>query len=666
MAQQETENNVDKNTNVKNGEFLGIRLLPFPEPELPITSPDLSVMYTPDEYTLAAIQESILGTAHEVVGVDGITVVYPPDHIFSTDFAVSCQRVARTLDKNPGEVADIIAKQLHSEVFKTVQTSQNGFVNIELDLPVVGGAILRDIESLGERYGEQNIGNGGKVIIDKSSPNTAKEFSIAHMRSTFRGDAIGYLFRACGYTEVTDNHIGDWGTQFGKLGYAFKMWKDEYPILRDSQEALNHPQEAIKALQQIYTRISSEIEIQKKNGSSEIEDAGRDWFSRLEKGDPEAKKMYEWASALSNLEFERMYKLTGSTFNYQLGESFYVPMLPDVYKVLEDRGYAHESDGALIIEFSLPTKEKPTYTLLSSDEAEKLQSNAKSVFIVRKKDDSSIYAARDLATLAMRTSVHPEKIIYVVGGEQSDYFKLLFEAFKTWAGEGVAPELIHSSFGLMTLNGEKMSTRKGNVELLENFMVQAVERAHEIIELKNNERKNEGQSQLTEAEITTIARQIGIGAVKWFDLGAPGNRTIDFTWEKALSLQRGSVYIQYTFARSQSLLKKASERGISINKSTEPVFSKDDEGQKHERKLLLMLGKYPEAVRAALESYEPSKLADYLQKLTDTFNGFYTNVQILSEGDPMVRNTCLRLVDATTQVIKNGLSLLGIEAPEKM
>lgn len=619
---------------VEGSKIFGITVPALPASELPIVSPDVSSYPNPAEYPLSQIERGLQHFADFVGGEAGVELVVtePPQDV-KTDFGMACHRLAKVYRKNPGQIAQDLAERLKGEQIpfvEHIESTTTGYLNFELDVPSFGNAVLKDIEARQSQYGYENLGNGKTVIIDCSSPNVAKYMSVGHLRSTVNGESLARIYRAGGYRVIRDNHLGDWGTQFGMLGRAKELWGDE--IDRDMSDA-----EPVQKLYRLYVRMHEEIEKEKAEnpeGESSLEKEGRAWFRNLESGDSTARALLKECTEQSMQEFQRVYDVLGSAYEYYLGESFYVPMLPSLISAFEHQGIAHTDErGVVVVEF--PEEEK-LHTL-----------------VIKKSDGSSLYSTRDLAGLVARTAwFHPDKILYVVGGEQRAYFKQVFSAFEKLAGDKT-PELTHVTFGMVSLPEGKMSTRKGRVVFLEDVLNEAISRAKAKVQAGKN---------LTPEEVETVARQVGVGAVIFMDLGQSRDRNITFDWDKALSLEGNSgPYIQYAHARASSILRKAGEQNIVIDTDKDAIFTLPIESE-----LIKHLGKFPGVIEQAIIDNESSIVSAYVQKLADLYNKFYSEAYILSDTDENRRNSRLRLTAACARVIKNALYLLGIEAPDKM
>lgn len=645
------------------GELRKDRVLPdiavaipdLPSSLIPIVEPNLGEMRKPGDYVWSKLNEQLLSRVVGLVRsndpeVAQLSMVEPPPEV-DADLAVACHRLARVFKKPPVQIAQDLAFDFNlNNQLEMVKRAEavNGYLNLEIDISKFGNEVLDDIESAGDRYGEQNIGEGKTVVIDCSSPNIAKFMSVGHLRSTVIGEALARMYRAVGYRVIRDNHLGDWGTQFGILGRGIELWGEE--VDREMPDA-----EPVQKLYALYVRMNSEIAVEKEENykelvvqnpgadaeelkrlrtqtSSELEQQGRDWFRRLEEGDLQAKELLETTTAQSLEEFQRVYGLLGSNFEYMLGESFYVGMLPEVIASMKEKGAAQEDEtGAVGVDVG---EEKP--------------------LIVQKSDGASLYSTRDLATLLARTEwFDPAKIIYVVGGDQKDYFKQVFEAFRHWVGDE-GPETEHVSFGMISLPEGKMSTRSGRVVFLEDVLMESIDRARtKILETDRG---------LTEEESEVVAKQVGVGSVVYFDLAQGRERDIKFDWDEALSTEGNSAaYIQYSHARGKAVLRRAQEDGIVIDYRSSVQLDLPIEVE-----LIKHLSRFSEVVAKGVSANQPSTVAAFIRDTADLFNRFYNTASIAVEQDSGKRNSRLRLAAATSQVIKNGLFLLGIESPERM
>jgi len=635
------------NESSKSRELYDVKIPTLPPSEIPITHPEIETFPDPANYSWnkALISAGILISQ---AAAQDISVTESSPKI-PADVSASIHSLAKTQGIPPSELATDIISNLGTlpSIIKGVEASQNGYVNIELNEKVYAEEVLGQIEEMGNRYGEQNLGDGKVIVIDCSSPNVAKFMSVGHLRSTVIGESLTRIYRAGGYEVIRDNHLGDWGTQFGMLGRAKELWGEEI----DKQMPNADP---VQKLYTLYVMINDEVRREKsedltrlqtlqpnadpkelsKQAQSPLESEGRAWFKKLEEGDPVARTMLEEATNLSLQEFKRIYEILGSSYEYYLGESFYESMLPSVTKAFEKSGTAtRDETNALSVEF-------PEESHLPR-------------LVLQKSDGTSLYQTREMATFIARQAwFNPDKVLYVVGGDQVDYFRQTFAAFDEFT-KGEGPDLEHVSFGMMSLPEGKMSTRKGNVVFLEDVLNAAIQKAREKIDSSGR--------QLTEDEKNEIARQVGVGSVIYMDLKQPRKRNIKFNLDEAISFEGNSApYIQYAHTRANSILKSGEEEDKIPTPEISLEFSNPTEIN-----LVKLLAKYPVAIQKAISENEPSVVAEYIYQVADLFNKFYRN-PILGDRNLRTRNTKLRLTYASAQVIKNGLKLLGIEVPEKM
>ncbi len=439
---------------------------------------------------------------------------------------------------------------------------------------------------------------------------------IGHLRSTVLGDSLVRIYRWLGYQVIGDNHLGDWGTQFGKLIVAYRRW-----LNREAYE-----KDAIGELERLYVLFAQAAE-----SDPSLEEEARAELKKLQDGDPENRKLWQEFIRLSMAEYDRIYTRLGIRFDTAYGESFYHDRMPDIISLLVERGLAKESDGALCVFF---------------DEKEGLHP-----CIVRKQDGAFLYATSDLACLKFRREHYRlNRVIYVTDERQQPHFKQIFRIARML---GWNEPLDHVWFGIMRFGDEAFSTRKGNVIKLDDLLNEAVRRARRIIEEKNPD--------LPEEEKGKVAEMVGIGAVKYADLSQNRISPVSFEWDKALSFDGNTApYLQYTYARIRSIARKAEEQGRFVDPSPHIIM-----GTPIERRLAVHLLGFPTAILKAAEGYKPNLIADYLFELGQRFNTFYNSTPVLKEDDAIMQSRlalCLR----TAWVIKEGLMLLGIEAPERM
>lgn len=526
------------------------------------------------------------------------------------DIAFPAFSLAKTERKAPQIIATDIAEKIDTAHFDKV-VATGPYVNFFLIKAEISGQVIKEVIKDGADYGQQNEGNNQNITIDLSSPNIAKPFSVGHLRSTVIGDALSNIFRKIGYNTIKINHLGDWGKQFGLLMVAYKKW--------GSQEAVEA--NPIDELLKLYVRINAEIE-----NDPSLDEEGRLWFKKLEDGDPEATELWQWFRDESLTEFNRIYELLGVEFDSLNGEAFYNDKMDEGIQILEDKGLLQESKGASIVDledFNLPPA------------------------MIKKSDGATLYITRDIATAIYRARTYNfVKNVYVVGQEQANHFRQLKAVLKKM-GFDWSDDMIHVDFGLVTKNRQKLSTRKGNIILLEPTLLEAISRAKSQIEAKNPDLENK----------EAVARAVGVGAVKFYDLKTDRRNGYDFDLEAMVSFEgETGPYIQYAYARIQSILRKA-----NFQPDAEATYSLNDPESWEIIKLLQDFGR---VVKRAADNYEPSLIAKYAISLAQAFNKYYAHTRILDECPE--RDSRLALSYSTAVVLKEALRLLGVEAPEKM
>jgi len=543
----------------------------------------------------------------EINGDVSFSVEHPEDFKngdYSANVAMVC---AKQLKVNPRELAEKITEELNKEKIKgieKVEVAGSGFINFYLSREFFNESIKEILEKK-EDWGKNKVGNNEKVIVEYSSPNIAKPFTIGHLRSTIIGDSIARILTFSDFKVIRDNHLGDWGTQFGKLIIAIKNW--------GNLEEIEKSETPIKLLVDLYVKFHDEAEKDKN-----LEDEAREAFLKLEKKDKDITDIWRRCIELSMKEFKRIYeKLNITPFDTIYGESFYEDKMQVVIDEVKEKNLGKESEGAYIIEFSEEKKIPPLLLL--------------------KKDGSSLYALRDLAADKWRKAEYGNdiRIINEVGSEQKGYFEQIIEAEKM-LGYFTEGERIHVAHGLYRFSEGKMSTRKGNVIWLDDIINEAEKRAGEI----NQETK----------EI------VAIGALKFNDLKRDSLRDIIFNWEEILNIKGDSgTYLQYTAVRANSIILKSVDYNLDDKNETPEIVTD----------LEKLVYQFPEIVKYSSQSLQPHHIATYLTELASVFNNFYGNTQILIEGNKYMTYH-LNLIRAFTKTMKNGLWLLGIEVPERM
>ena len=526
------------------------------------------------------------------------------------DLAFPAFSLAKVLRKAPQMIAADIAEKIDASNFEKVE-AVGPYINFFLDKSKISANVLRQVIAQGNHYADQNIGHGRNIAFDMSSPNIAKPFSIGHLRSTVIADALANIVAKQGYKPVRINHLGDWGKQFGLLMVAYKKW--------GSKEAVEA--NPIDELLKLYVRINAEIE-----NDPELDEEGRKWFKKLEDGDPEATELWQWFRDESLVEFNRIYKLLGVEFDSLNGEAFYNDKMDEAVQILEDKGLLKESKGASIVELddvNLPPA------------------------MIKKSDGATLYITRDIATAIYRARTYNfVKNIYAVGQEQSNHFRQLKAVLKKM-GFDWSDDMVHVDFGLVTKNRQKLSTRKGNIILLEPTLQEAISRAKAQIEEKNPELENKEE----------VAHAVGVGAVKFYDLKTDRRNGYDFDLEAMVSFEgETGPYVQYAYARIQSILRKA-----NFTPSTDATYSLSDP---ESWEIIKLLQDFSRVVKRAAENYDPSLIAKYAINLAQAFNKYYAHTRILDESPE--RESRLALSYSTAVVLKEALRLLGVDAPEKM
>ena len=523
------------------------------------------------------------------------------------DYAFPAFALAKIEHKNPALIAKDIAEKISDDNFTSIQ-AVGPYVNFAIDHAKLVNVTLNDVLTEKEHFGDQKLGEGN-VPIDMSSPNIAKPMSMGHLRSTVIGNSIAKTLEKVGYTPIKINYLGDYGTQFGKLITAYRLWGKEEDVKKDPITNLFH----------YYVKFHEEAEKDPK-----LDDEGRAAFKKLENGDEEEIKLWKWFREVSLQEFNRIYKELGVTFDSYNGEAFFNDKMQPVVDELREKGLLEESRGAQVV--NLGEDENPA--------------------LILKSDGSSLYMTRDLAAALYRKKEYNFVMsLYVAGGEQSGHFKQLKQVLKKM-GYDWADNIHHIPFGLITQGGKKLSTRKGNVVFLDKVLKDAVSLAEQQIEEKNPSLDNKDQ----------VAHDVGVGAVVFHDLKNDRMDNFDFDLEEVVRFEGDTgPYVQYTNARAQSILRKANKEismdNLSLNDDWSFAVAK-------------ALADFPAVIAKSSEKFEPSIIAKYALDLSKKFNKYYANVRILDEDDQL--NARLALVQATSIVLTEALRLLGVNAPKEM
>lgn len=533
------------------------------------------------------------------------------------DYAFPCFRLAKELKKAPPIIANEIKEkiELDTSIIEDVQVV-GGYLNFYINKETITKEVLKEISKT-EKYGKTNIGNGKNIVVDYSSPNIAKPFHIGHLRSTVIGGALYNIYKYLGYNVTGVNHLGDYGTQFGKLIEGYKLWGNEYDIDKDP----------INELTKIYVRIN-----QACKEDENILNACRDNFKKLEDGDPYCVELWQKFKNLSLKEFQRVYDLLGSKFDSWNGESFYSDKMPEVIEKLEKSGKLVESQGAKIIDLEDEGINTPC--------------------IIEKSNGSTTYATRDLAAILYRARTYDfDKVLYLTSYEQALHFKQVFTVAKYLdLDEKYLKGLIHVPFGMVQLPTGKMSTREGNIIKLEELLNEAIERAEKIIEEKNPELEDKKET----------AKKVGVGAVIFNDLSNSRVKDEIFEWDKILNFQgETGPYIQYTYVRTKSVLEKAEKlpelKDIKLDVLND-IYSQT---------IIKLIYNFQDILVQVTRKEEPSILSRYLIDLAKAFSSFYNENKIIVE-DKDIQNARVYLTYAVNQVLKNGVELLGMQMPNKM
>ncbi len=547
--------------------------------------------------------------------------------------AVPLFRVAKQAGRNPSTMAEELAGRLSLEgtLFSRV-ASQRGYLNFELDKEAYGRLAVVEFASVPESYGRSDEGKGRSIVIDYSSPNIAKPFSVGHLRSTIIGQALKNILGWLGYSVVGDNHLGDWGTQFGKLLCAYRLWGNESELAADSTGHLLG----------LYVRFHNEAK-----ADPGLEASARNWFRKLESGDEQARSLWHRFVQSSRKEFDRIYDLLGVKFDVTLGESSYSGRLKELTERALGQGVARREQP------QSPARTGDGEAIAADETVVLIPLTSKGIdvpLILEKSDGTSLYATREIATAEYRIERwKPERMLYVVGNEQEFYFKQLNAAL---ALLGHSVPCVHVNFGLIRLPEGRMSTRAGRVVLLEDVISEAIRRARQVI----------ADRDLSEEEKDRTAAVVGIGAVKYADLSQTRTKEVVFDWDRMLSLEGDSApYLQYAHTRCRSILRKA---GLTGPPSFDIRYSSFDSSA--DFSLLLRLSRFSQAVCSAADTYEPHRIANYLYRLSQDFSAFYSSTPVLQAASPELRAARLLLVHMTATVLRLGLGLLGIDVPDRM
>lgn len=559
------------------------------------------------------LREFVCNVISEKAGLDRSLLwdmlEYPPNEDMG-DVALPCFKLSKILRKSPMDIASSLAKSIEiSDGLQRID-AVSGYLNFYIDKKKFIKDVIESVLNEKDKFGAKNIGEGNTVVIDFSAPNIAKPFHIGHLRSTVIGNSIYKLLEFMGYRCVGVNHLGDWGTQFGKLIVAYKKW--------------GKSEESIEELMKLYVRFHDEA----KN-NPELEEEARAWFVKMEQGDKEALDLWHRFKEISLREFKKIYDLLGVNFDSYAGESFYNDKMEDIIEELKNKEMLKRSEGALIVdleEYNMPP------------------------CLVLKKDGSTLYATRDIAAALYRKKEYSfVKCIYVTGVTQTLHFKQVTKVIEMMGHKDVSDNIIHVPFGTVSLGGEKLSTREGRVILLEEILSEAINKTSEVINSKNPNLQNKEE----------VAKQIGVGAVVFSDLSSNRIKDVSFSWDEILNFEgETGPYVQYTYARASSVLGKAGN--FEVKDFDCGLICKNEEFS-----LVKSMYLFPERVELATRELEPSIITRYLIKLAQDFNRFYHECPVLV-GDPGLRNSRLALVKAVHSILGIGLKLIGLNTLERI
>lgn len=565
------------------------------------------------------LAEKIASLLADIDKQDILRLMEVPPNPELGDLSLPCFRLSKQLKKSPQIIASELKEQLKDDIIEEMD-SVSGYLNITFNKSKLADDIIQDVLKSGEQYGARNLGKGKTVVIDYSSPNIAKPFHVAHLRSTVIGHALVQIFSFLGYNCIGINHLGDWGTQFGKLIVAYQLWGNSDEI----------KSKGIDELLRLYVKFHEEAE-----KDPTLEDQARAWFAKMEHGDESALKLWKWFVEISMEEFQNIYQLLGVQFDSNAGESFYNDKMDPVIQELKHKQLMVEDEGAWIV---------------------KLEDYGMPPALMLKRDGSSLYHTRDVTAAIYRKDTYDfDKAIYVTDYAQNLHFKQWFKVIERMGCEW-AKDLEHVAFGRVSIEGMSLSTRKGNVVKLEELLQKAIDKTRDIIEARNPGLENKHE----------VAKQVGVGAIVFNDLKGNRMTDINFTWEDALNFDgETGPYVQYTFARICSVIRIAKkEKGMEL--STNPFQIDTTLLQNVEAVAVIKtLQWFGERIEQAMNKREPSMITRYLIDLAQDFNRFYHACHVLVD-DPDLCKARLAIVQCVKITLQNGLNLIGLEAPEKM
>ena len=528
------------------------------------------------------------------------------------DYAFPCFQLAKTLRKAPPMIAADIAEKIGDVDIIDRLEVKGAYLNFFLKKEMFVKSMMEHASV--DNFGFSTVGNGKTICIDYSSPNVAKNFHVGHLRTTIIGNSLYKIYSKLGYQVERINHLGDWGTQFGKLIVAYKAWGNKEAVEKDG----------VSELMRLYVKFHEEAE-----KDDTLNDQARDWFTQMEKGNEEALSIWQWFVDISLKEYKGTYELLGMEFDHYLGESFYRDKTADVVKCLQDADLLKESEGAQIVD---------------------LEEYNMAPCLIMKKDGSSIYATRDLAAIFYRKATwNFEKCLYVTGQEQKLHFAQVFKVVELLGNEWAKDSLVHIPYGLVSLEGAKLSTRSGNIIYAEDILLEAIDKVKKVIAEKNPDLENKDE----------VAKIVGVGAILFHDLYNQRIKDVSFKWDKVLNFDgETGPYVQYTYCRCASILRTVQ---YDENATVDYSLLLDDEAIA----LLKEISRFPQVVLDAAEKYEPCIVARFAMDVAQSFSRFYNACRVNVE-DESLRNARVKLVALTKNTLKDALDLLGIQCPEQM
>jgi len=562
---------------------------------------------------ILAINSAAEITASEISAM----LEYPPDANMG-DLALPCFKFSKMLRRAPVQIAQALADSVSDECIEKIE-NVNGYLNFRISDKYLGDKVVKNVLEAGERYGSHTFGEGKTVVLDYSSPNVAKPFHIGHLGTTVIGHSLKLLHEFVGYKCVGINYLGDWGTQFGKLIVAYKLWGDKQQI----------EEGGIDKLVELYVRINNAITAEENENppKHDFANQAREEFHKMEIGDEENIALWKWFVEISLIEYQKTYKQLGIEFDSYKGESFYTDKMPAQVEKLRQSGLMKIDDGASIVdleEYGMPP------------------------CLILKRDGSTLYPTRDIAAAVYRKETYKfDKAIYVTAAAQCLHFQQWFKVVDLM-GYDWADELVHVPYGIVSLNGEKLATRTGNVILLKDLFAKAIEKVGSIIEEKSPNLENK----------QAVAESVGVGAIVFYYLYNNRMKDINFMLEDALSFDGNTgPYAQYTYARACSVLEKAGK----YDDGKSAVITCEEESS-----LVKVLAKFPEKVLDAIKDYEPSVITRYIIDVATAFNRFYHNCKIMNAETEEIKNTRLMLTSAAKTVLGNAFGLICLKKEEKI